>query len=462
LPLPRYLAFERRRPSEALRSATNEAFSDRARVVTATAFRRLQTKAQVFSLEKNAAVRSRLTHTLEVALYGQLIASLAARALVDSGRLDAQDAQAFVTVVESACLLHDVGNPPFGHLGEFAIQEWFTKTGPKLDRLWRSSGVEASFGEKIQAAYRDFDGNPQGFRIVTKLQWLHDEFGLNLSAALLGASLKYPIGIRSPVQPFATKIGFFPTEDDAIAFVCDRCDLQPSQRHPLAFLMESADDIAYCLSDIEDALEKHIISEDFFLNGIPPEAHKYRPGSSGARDCTNSRFIDFRIALTRAMVETAAKLFIERYDEITSGHLTKPLLSLDAPMSCTLESLKTFSQRHIFSSPEAVDVELSGYHVVQKLLTHLFPLLSISTSDFSALFKESDRKPSRRLPLENRLATLLPTKHRLAYQFASEAHPNREPVYRTQLLVDYVSGMTDVHALQVFRTLTAGVDGIEL
>jgi dGTPase len=149
-----FLSIERRRKSSVGRTTVDDALSDRARVLTASCFRRLQTKAQVFSLEKNAAVRSRLTHTLEVALYGQLIARQAVLQLGGAKRLSVEQAVLFTSMVETACLLHDVGNPPFGHLGEFAIQEWFTKKANKLRKAWLLFGVPDDKSRSLLAAYQ--------------------------------------------------------------------------------------------------------------------------------------------------------------------------------------------------------------------------------------------------------------------------------------------------------------------
>ncbi|MBP8273205.1 MAG: dNTP triphosphohydrolase [Acidobacteria bacterium] len=428
-------------------------------MITAAAFRRLQTKAQVFSLERNAAVRSRLTHTLEVALYGQLIARRAADLLVGSAKLDPADVFSFITTTETACLLHDCGNPPFGHLGEFAIQEWFTKRAFSLRRIWKQAGLEDSDIERFLSAYRAFDGNPQAFRIVTCLQWFKDPYGLNLSFGLLGAILKYPTGVRDENKPFSKKIGFFPTEREIVETVWEKTGMTPGQRHPLAFLMEAADDIAYCVSDIEDALEKGIVNLDDFRSKSPETAKVHWPEAILSPKCANAEFFDFRISWTYSAVELAAQTFANRYDEILSGQMNEPLLEADETMKSIVKGLKNFAIDRVFASKEAIHVELSGYRVVQELLKRLSPLLRLSTKDFAGVLPASPSRP-KGFALERRLASLLPTKHLLFYRHVVAIDSDNEPLHRMQLLVDYVSGMTDVHALQVFRTLTAGADGV--
>ncbi len=187
----------RRRPSTVpeQRSLAAEAASDRGRVLFSTGFRRLQSKTQVFPQEWNAAVRTRLTHSLEVASIGRYLAEGISDQLIEDGFLGkigeletTHRANAFISFVEVSCLMHDLGNPPFGHFGEKCIQEWFAK---------RQKTVKERFADKqeFDTRYEDFlrfDGNPQGFRLATRLQWVNDAFGYNLTYSQLAATLKYP------------------------------------------------------------------------------------------------------------------------------------------------------------------------------------------------------------------------------------------------------------------------------
>jgi dGTPase len=184
----------RRTSSRSGRTLLTESESDRGRVLFSPAFRRLQQKAQVFSMEPNAAVRSRLTHSLEVSQVGRYLADEITQRL---GPLRLNDMQqgALVNFVETACLMHDIGNPPFGHFGEAAIQEWFKKHGAKcvLTSMDLDEKVAPSYAASMNLALADFfqfDGNPQGLRIVSRLQWNTDAFGLNLTKTTLAAFLR--------------------------------------------------------------------------------------------------------------------------------------------------------------------------------------------------------------------------------------------------------------------------------
>lgn len=461
---PAYLWTNRLRASSVPnRSDLEQVLSDKARIVASTAFRRLQTKAQVFSLEKNAAVRSRLTHTLEVAMYGQLIAGIACERLVKENRLPSEAASQFILCVENACLLHDIGNPPFGHLGEFAIREWFRQQRSDFERIWRQFEVPEDERRRFQDAYEEFDGNPQGFRIVTRLLWLHDEYGLNLTCALLAAMVKYPTATVDGKSRFSKKIGYFPTESEVVAKVWENLKLREKSRHPLAFLMEAADDIAYCLSDIEDAIEKRVVTQHEFFASLSSEVKSRfdRPTTAAVESSSNARFIDFRVLLTRFLVSEAAKAFVDNYETILDGSIDESLLDRVQDCKKPLDELKAFAQKRIFVSREAVTIELGGFRIVMDLLKSFLPLLTLARGEFqSALPQSSDPPKYGKLALERRLASLLPGRHLLAYQHCTAKNEKLESLYRTQVVIDYVSGMTDTHAVQVHRMLNGLGDGV--
>ncbi|MDB5884963.1 MAG: putative deoxyguanosinetriphosphate triphosphohydrolase, partial [Polaromonas sp.] len=249
-----------------------ESESDRSRLVFSAPFRRLQQKAQVFSLEANAAVRSRLTHSLEVAQIGRFLADLIVENLIKNELIDSITARSFINFVETACLMHDLGNPPFGHFGEAAISQWFRKNGANY--VQRSIGLSSEINitneiKEVLADFLEFDGNCQGLRIVALLQWNDDEYGLNLTYTALASHLKY---IRAPLfdpsnekhRPFRKKAGFFSTEQELVEIMWRQFGYSKEnpQRFPLAYVMEAADDIAYCISDLEDSIEKGLLKSE--------------------------------------------------------------------------------------------------------------------------------------------------------------------------------------------------------
>jgi dGTPase len=442
-----------RETSIAGRDFGGEAISDKGRVVTSSPFRRLQAKAQVFSLEQNASVRTRLTHTLEVATFGEIMADQAFSALLEGGNIDEDLRLPFTKTVEVACLLHDIGNPPFGHLGEYAIQSWFKANKPIVSDFWK---VKEAVFDRHYKSFEFFDGNPQGLRIVTRNQWHRDEFGLNLRAALIASTIKYLDSVTHEGVPFSSKIGFFETERDRVEQIWGLLGLRYEkdgslqQRHPLVFLVEAADDIAYSLSDIEDAIEKAIISEKQFFDQIgerPPGLPHGKPGPS-------AQFIEYKINTTRNLVRRMSEVFAETIEALVDGRTTEPLLDGDKRTKDTLRLLKQFTKEHVFLSREAVDVELTGFHIVYGLLDVFSKLLALPADEFERLRENAADPPKRgQHVLEHRLFTLLSRKHVLTYEHETKQYPKLEPVMRTHLIVDYIAGMTDSHAQKVFRTL---------
>jgi dGTPase len=453
------------------RNLETEILSDTGRIISSSAFRRLQTKAQVFSLERNAAVRTRLTHSLEVATFGQFIAESTFDRLLRRGAIAPGLHLPFVQTVQNACLLHDIGNPPFGHLGEFAIRDWFVKNTEELSGFWSNAGMtKDSIGQHL-LSFRHFDGNPQGFRILSRLQWLDDEWGLNLTCTLLASTVKYLHCQPIEARPFSKKIGFFPTERRRAAAVWKALGLNvtpdgdPAQRHPLVFLMEAADDIAYCLSDIEDAIEKKVCNQDDVLavlrdtplgneRVLEPRADHQTTGHR--RHAANARFINASRTLTRDLTDRAAQAYDRNETAILDGAFEISLLDDDEGAKRTLEALKSFARRRIFVAREAVEIELGGFRIIQAILDAYKSLLRLSHADFDRLVigtAEGGVMPGD-LALESRLFTLLPNKHLLAYEAARELEPALEPALRTHLVVDYLAGMTDSYALKIFHMLS--------
>jgi len=242
---------------------TEEFYSDKSRIIFCSSFRRLIQKAQVFSLETNMSVRNRLTHSLEVADIGRSLARSVGALLHEKYDTPHEDIESIQVIVENACLMHDIGNPPFGHFGEAAIKNWANQ---KAKRILQETHSELNFVENDPrlSDICNFDGNPQGFRIVTRLHSDRDKYGLNLTHSTLLASIKYPNSEKSADSKFKNKIGIYLSEKEIYEEMCNAHGLNPGKRYFLAYLMELADDICYCLSDIADAFEKGIVtSKDF-------------------------------------------------------------------------------------------------------------------------------------------------------------------------------------------------------
>lgn len=430
--------------------------SDRGRVLFSAPLRRLQSKAQVFSLEDNASVRSRLTHSIEVAHVGRYLAQDLKRIAQDHNDQGlAEQCELIETIVETACYLHDIGNPPFGHLGETAIQNWFSDNAGKL--------YKNSLGKKIEKSSRhyqdfeNFDGNPQVMRIALTLQGYPNKCGYNLTFAQIGALLKYPeYAYETPSKK--GKISAFTTEADSIRKVWAGLGLPWGQRHPLVLLMEAADDIAYSLSDIEDGIEKRIVREkevmadlrgefkdinDNIRECIPQDSH------SSSSDKVVGEFVSFRTKMINIMVSHASQFFYENRDDICSGAVSK-IFGNNDDYSKSLSIIKGYCLKKFYRSPEAEDIEIAGYNVVYGLLDKFSILLAMSKGDFHNLLKRS-----RGNDLARRMLGKLPDKLILHYE--NNMTSADEWYYRLHLIVDHISGMTDDYAVRLFRLLH-GID----
>ena len=473
------------------RTTLTESESDRGRVLFSPAFRRLQQKAQVFSMEPNAAVRSRLTHSLEVSQLGRFLTDEICQRIDKrkARRLDAISQGALVNFVETACLMHDIGNPPFGHFGEAAIQEWFKRNGERC--LAAATGKVDSRNKLLPqfevaknnalADFLEFDGNPQGLRIVARLQWNADEFGLNLTKTSLASFLKY---IRSPVEEkastgFRKKPGYFLTEADVVLNVWNEFGYSKPQRFPLTYIMEAADDIAYCVSDLEDSFEKRIVDKDSTFREI---AKNYARGRfspelpchldivealksvrAGKLDGKAFTYTDFRTRINNSIVRYAADQYLNNEKSIAKGQL-ETLLPENEPAGYFLDVLKKFCRDHVYNHVSVQRVELAGYNAIVGLLNQFEPLLTASRSRFLACLEgRREDGVKARILLEPKFLKLFPErylkvyKHHLDLVAGAENPDFVEWNARAHLVTDFISGMTDDFAMNTYRTL-AGME----
>ncbi|WP_417763073.1 dGTPase [Shewanella sp.] len=446
--------------------------SDRGRIINSAAIRRLQQKTQVFALERNAAVRSRLTHSLEVQQTGRFIVQKIFERLGDRAA-DYQLAQferAFESLVEMACLMHDVGNPPFGHFGEAAISDWFSQQLP----LFANDFVNQN--PKLYQDISHFEGNAQGIRLMYSL------LNLNLTYSQIAGILKYTRAGDEP-KPDASnnksylmkKVGYYASERAFVQQLWQQLKIPVGNRHPASYVMEAADDISYCLADIEDAVEKGIISLSALQQALMAEyaqqsqhfaqAHyrelmsqaiQYAADKSARIDINHtSQFFTFlRVKLIHPLVEHAANSFVDNIDAIFKGELNRALLEDNSHCHAITETLKQVARREVFCHREIEKLELQGYHIIGSLLQHYAPLLKLTSAEFMALVDGSSHKPL----IATRLLHRLPQKHLATYKKAIKNDNDDvlpEFYHRCRLVQDYISGMTDQFAQDEYRMMQA-------
>lgn len=466
------------------RSLAMQASSDLGRVMFSTGFRRLQSKTQVFPQEWNAAVRTRLTHSLEVASIGRYLAESISERLLEQGvfgdTVDVnshQKANAFITFVEVACLMHDLGNPPFGHFGEASIRDWF-----KTRQKQFGNKFPASLGTEFDELYKDFsmfDGNPQGFRLATRLQWVNDEFGYNLTYTQLAATLKYPwtpekVGSKNN-KVTIKKAGVFYSEANILAEIQLNLNMLPFARHPLAYVMEVADDISYCLSDIEDALEKGVVRDMDVVHAFREGLVKLKRNNYAKRILSalpeeevedSAWYVKFRTTTTNVLVERGCELYLKYHDAILNGEYFS-LLRKSMAAKALLGVIEDFSKQHLYCSKVVRERELVGYQVTQGILDRFGLLLDLPSKEAEALLIEQKDPNMPGMTLASTLQSFLPRKHIKVYKHAlgeirgrkglSQANADiLEWMARAHLIVDFLSGMTDDFAIVTYRRLYDG------
>lgn len=469
--------------------------SDRGRIINSPAIRRLQQKTQVFPLERNAAVRTRLTHSMEVQQVGRYIAKeilsrLKEQKLLEQYGLDELTGP-FESIVEMSCLMHDIGNPPFGHFGEAAINDWFrqrlypadAESQPLSDDRCQVPALRLREGEeslndirrKVRQDLCHFEGNAQGIRLV------HTLMRMNLTWSQVGGILKYTRpawwrgGTPATHNYLMKKPGYYLSEEPYIERLRKELCLAPYSRFPLTWIMEAADDISYCVADLEDAVEKRIFSVEQLYHHLYEAWGHHEKGSlfsqvvenawEKSRSNTLSRstedqfFMYLRVNTLNKLVPYAAQRFIDNLPQIFEGSFNHALLEDASSFSQLLGVYKNVAVKHVFSHPDVEQLELQGYRVISGLLEIYQPLLKMSLSDFSGLVEHERLK---QFPIESRLFQKLSARHRLAYVEAvskilpgSAEFPVMEYYYRCRLIQDYISGMTDLYAWDEYRRLMA-------
>jgi len=338
------------------------------RLVFSQPLRRLARKTQVHPLSLNDNVHTRLTHSLEVASVGRSLGQRLGQYLQGRGVLPARvEAEDLGVIVQAACLAHDIGNPPFGHTGEDCIRDWFAQH--QDHRVMSLIGNDDEMQDLLW-----FDGNAQGFRIVTQLEKHWFTGGLRLTMPTLGTLLKYPWFSSHAIKP--GKFSCFRAEAHLLQQLTSQLGM-PKQgerwaRHPLAHLVEAADDICYLILDLEDAVDLGIMHWADFL-----ELFKSIVEPSELKNITQSiQPMRTRMALLRgfAMDRIMAEFiqaFIQHYDEILTGELHSPLISLieDPSVLFFLKAARAFAQDIVFRNRDKTGVEIGAYAALETLMT---------------------------------------------------------------------------------------------
>ena len=447
------------------------------RIIGSASFRRLQDKTQVFPLDNSDFIRTRLTHSLEVSSFCKSLGQNISQKIISEGKDPSflPEYQGYICdILQCAGLLHDIGNPPFGHFGETANRDWFTaylNSGSFIRENGEVEPINQVLKPQMLHDFYHFEGNTQALRLVTKLHYLVDTNGMNLTKALLGTIIKYPgssLEIKSGSHIRYKKMGYFYGDKDTFE------ELQHSlgtegNRHPLAFVLEAADDIAYTTADIEDAVKKGCISYHQLLAELGDYGRKIEDKSQAAAfqrqiaslekkyDRAKDRSLmqaevnavqNWCVYVQGWLINNATQCFVDNYESIMDGSYGADGEDLFHGMDGArlMKALKDIAFRYAFQSPPILKLEIAAQSIFDFLLERYVD---------AVLYYDTGRELNA---VQEKMVQLLSDNYKAVYHHFAKGKDEAERLYLRLLLVtDTVCGMTDSYAKRLYQELK-GID----
>jgi dGTPase len=418
------------------------------RIIFSSSFRRLQNKTQVFPLPGSVFVHNRLTHSLEVASVGRSIGTLVGDFIYKNYANDLNETSksfyqhSLYNVISSACLCHDIGNPAFGHSGEDAIASFFQKN---------ESTLKDRFTENEWNDFINFEGNANAIRILTQHQNGKSDGGLRLTYSTLSSIAKYPCESIAKKKGIIhrKKFGFFQSEKSTFEDIASNTSMIQEQanpliylRHPFVWLVEAADDICYNIIDLEDAQRLGIIDHktciDLLLNLIVDigidNIENVKINLSKITD-KNDSVSYLRAKAINSLTTKSIEIYTSNFEAIVNGGYSIPMYDVITKDSVALQKIIEFSKKYIYNHRSVIEIENAGFNVMYELLSHfILPILV---------------DKHIRTKSEDKAILLIPA------QFLYEDGNDYQKVLG---ILDYVSGMTDNYAIDLYRR----IKGIEI
>lgn len=445
------------------------------RIIGSAAFRRLQDKTQVYSLDKSDFIRTRLTHSLEVSSFAKSLGQTISYRLLEMNEIDYKMADAIEDILLCAGLLHDIGNPPFGHFGETVMRDYFKKNLSVLE--YNGKTLDKWLNPQMCADLTNFEGNAQSIRVISKLHHMRNTNGMNLTKGLINTIIKYPV---SSVEINKTsgdirekKMGYFAADEELFKNVTESTKAY-NKRHPLVFLLEAADDIAYSTADIEDGFKKGIISYQKLLHLLKNNeyAGKYSGGAyrgnggtcapiykdlADAIICLEEMYTkalddnepdpeqfaisNWIILVQSKQINSVCNSFMDNYEQIMEGCYKKDLFA-GTNSELLSKVLKDISYNHIFNHESILKLEVATDNILTFLLDQFIK---------AAINYDTDNKITEK---EDKLMQLVSMNYKLNYQVESKNKSESEKLYlRLMLVTDYIAGMTDHFAKSLYQEL---------
>lgn len=450
-----------------LRSLRSEIESDYHRIIRSASFRRLQDKTQVFPLDKSDFVRTRLTHSMEVASIAKLIGKQMCSKLKEKKLEKLEDQPDPLKVIEAlncAGLLHDIGNPPFGHFGETAIRNWFLHNIES--RTFKGKMIAVYLSSQQLYDLQNYEGNAQALRIITKLHRLVGDNGMHLTSGVMDAIIKYPASSLQKQKEdevpkerrnlLHKKIGYFQSEEAQFLEIKENTGCKDC-RNPLAFILEATDDLAYTFADLEDGFNKGLYTYDELYEVVESSEDKkglenLTQGLSEGKKLVKEKekgFNPYQYAvfnwLTKKQlycISQVSDAFIEQYESIMNGEFHKELLSISS-QATLIANLKKFSYYKIYNAAPILKLELMGNEILTFLLDRFMDALIVYDTD-----QPMSEMQEKYIDLLSR--NYLDNYHRSVKMIVDEG----ERLYHRLLLgCDFIAGMTDSYAKRLYQEL---------
>ena len=398
--------------------ARNEFQRDFDRLIFSAPFRRLQNKTQVFPLPGSVFVHNRLTHSLEVSCVGRSLGNNVAKNISSQS----EGVPYMGDIVSAACLAHDMGNPPFGHSGERAIETYFTEGKGMM--------LKEHMSNEQWADCTHFEGNANAFRLLTHQFKGRRKGGFVLTYPTLASVVKYPY---SSTETPKGKFGFFDSDKESWQRISTTLGIPKNTRYPLVYLVEAADDICYEIMDIEDAHKLRILSTEEtveLLLGFFNEDRKERICKTMKMvNDVNEQIAYLRSCVIGCLIDACVRVFTENEDRILRGEFNGSLIkNTEERVQEAYKTCTKLAVSKIYRSQEVLDVELAGYKIIYMLLEEL--MQAVESPD-----KAYSRQLLQRIPSQYDIES--PTTYG-----------------RVQAILDYISGMTDVYALDLYQKIT--------
>ena len=434
------------------------------RIIGSSSFRRLQDKTQVFALDKSDFIRTRLTHSLEVSSFAKSLGQNIAQYLIENKKdpeFTVQTKSDICDILQCAGLIHDIGNPPFGHFGEEAIRDWFSRKMRTLK--FKGRLVTELLSDQMLQDFYHYEGNAQALRQVCKLHFLVNENGMNLTYALLNTIIKYPVSSLNIQTKSGNikdkKMGYFYAEQNLYDKIAQETGTQ-GKRHPLTYILEAADDIAYCTADIEDAFKKGFISYEKLREELvdaqrlakadttrldPVGMLDHQFDNALARKVENPQLYavqNFLVRIQSALIFCATYGFTSNYSQIMDGTYPYDIFH-HTYGEWVRKALGDIAYRHAFMSAQILQMEVAAGNILEFLLDRFVP---------AVLYYDTDLELNM---MEKKLVRLISENYRQTYHlYAQKCRTEEEKLYlRLLLATDFISGMTDSYAKDLYQRL---------